>query len=88
MPLYNLPFYVGDKKLDSQIHQNWKEGDLKSYSTNNILIEFDKGKHSKPILYLPGYMSFKIKNITEIDLENLSGSVNGTLLFSFYYGDL
>ena len=37
---------------------------------------------------MPCYVRLKVKNIKEFDLEKLSGIVNATLLFSFYYGNL
>ncbi len=38
--------------------------------------------------YLPGYYRVKVKNFTEMDLENLSAVMNATVILTIYYGDL
>lgn len=37
---------------------------------------------------MPCYVRFKVKEIEAIDIEGLQGTISGTLLFSFYYGNL
>lgn len=37
---------------------------------------------------MPCYVRFKVKELLNIDIEGLQGQVSGTLLFSFYYGNL
>jgi hypothetical protein len=45
-------------------------------------------KGGKIIYYLPAYVRFKVKELLSLDIEGLQGEVSGTLLFSFYYGNL
>lgn len=47
-----------------------------------------ESKKNRTLIYLPCYVRFKVKEIISIDIEGLQGTVSGTLLFSFYYGDL
>ena len=45
-------------------------------------------KDSRTLYYLPCYVRFKVKELVHIDIERLQATVSGTLLFSFYYGNL
>lgn len=54
-------------------------------NTNSVLVEEQK---DKIIYYLPCYIRFKVKSVKQLEIEALSGTISGTLLFSFYYGDL
>jgi hypothetical protein len=45
-------------------------------------------KKTRTLYYLPCYVRFKVKELLNIDIEGLQSSVAGTLLFSFYYGNL
>jgi len=47
-----------------------------------------KDEDQKICYYLPCYVRFKVKEIGEVNIEGLKGAVSGTLLFSFYYGDM
>ena len=37
-------------------------------------------------MYLPGYMRLKFKNFVSLDLQNLGGEINVTIIFAVYYG--
>lgn len=39
-------------------------------------------------VYLPGYLRLKFKNFVSLDLPNLSGEMNATLIYNIYYGAL
>lgn len=67
------------------IRSDSEETSLLNISTNQVLIEESK---DKTIYYLPCYIRLKVKTIKELEIEKLSGVVSGTLLFSFYYGNL
>jgi hypothetical protein len=38
--------------------------------------------------YIPVYCRLKVKNVTSIDYESLSGTVNVDIIISVYYGGL
>lgn len=38
--------------------------------------------------YLPCYVRFVVKEITKVNVAEMQAEVLGTLLFTFYYGDL
>jgi hypothetical protein len=52
--------------------------------TNCVLLE--EGKEN--VIYLPAYLRIKIKNFTEMDLEQLKAEMNSTFIFSVFYGGL
>jgi hypothetical protein len=55
--------------------------------TRRVIIE--KGdKPSKDIYYVPGFFRLKVKNFTEMNLDNLDAQMNATIIFSVYYGPL
>lgn len=59
----------------------------KSVDTRKVLVE--KGKEeSKNVYYIPGYFRLKVKNFTEMNLDNLDASMNATIIFTVYYGNL
>jgi hypothetical protein len=45
-------------------------------------------KSNRTLYYLPCYIRFKVKEISSLDIEGLQAVISGTLLFSFYYGNL
>jgi hypothetical protein len=61
---------------------------LSSFDTSKIIKESNGTKESKNIYYVPGYFRLKVKNFTEMNLDNLDAEFNGTIVFSIYYGDL
>ena len=55
--------------------------------TSKVIIE--KGeKPSKDIYYIPGFFRLKVKNFTEMNLDNLDAQMNATIIFSIYFGML
>ena len=58
---------------------------LLNLNTNDILVEEKKDKIT---YFLPCYVRIKVKSVKQLEIESLSGMISGTLLFSFYYGNL
>lgn len=54
--------------------------------TTNVVFKEDKKK--KVTYYLPCYVRFKVKELINVDIDDLTASVSGTLLFSFCYGNM
>ena len=55
--------------------------------TSKVIIE--KGeKPSKDIYYIPGFFRLKVKNFTEMNLDNLDAQMNATIIFSIFFGML
>jgi len=53
--------------------------------TRKVILESgEKGK--KDIYYIPGFFRLKVKNFTEMNLDNLDAQMNATIIFSIYYG--
>ena len=45
-------------------------------------------KNNAITYYIPVYCRLKVKNVTSIDYESLSGTVNVDIIISVYYGGL
>ena len=45
-------------------------------------------KKKKNTYFLPCYVRFKVKELINVNIDDLTASVSGTLLFSFSYGNL
>jgi hypothetical protein len=59
------------------------------YALNTNKVIFEKGKSkSKDVYYIPGYLRYKVKNFTEMNLDNLEGCTNATVIFNVYYGTI
>lgn len=43
---------------------------------------------NKETFYLPVYMRFKIKNVDEINMDNMTASINGALIMTIHYGQM
>ena len=56
---------------------------LNSKPSNYVMID-----EEKKTIYLPGYLRIKVKNFTEMSLENLDAQINATLIFNLYYGNI
>ena len=45
-------------------------------------------KKKKILYYLPCYVRFKVKELLNINIEELTATVSGTLLVTIYYGNM
>lgn len=59
---------------------------IENFTTNRILRHSRGGKEF--IFYLPAYFRLNLKNIIAIELENLQGTINCTLLLTINYKGL
>ena len=71
------------KHLNSKMME--RESDQARERLTNCVL-YEDGKEN--ILYLPAYLRIKIKNFTEMDLEQLKAEMNSTFIFSVFYGDI
>ena len=55
--------------------------------TSKVILERGD-KPSKDVYYIPGFFRLKVKNFTEMNLDNLDAQMNATIIFSIYYGSL
>ena len=55
--------------------------------SNAVLFEQEK-KKNEDIYYVPAYVRLKVKNFTEMNLDSLDSQMNGTLLFTVFFGDM
>jgi hypothetical protein len=56
-------------------------------NTSKVIIERGE-KPSKDIYYIPGFFRIKVKNFTEMNLDNLDAQMNATIIFTVYFGSL
>lgn len=55
------------------------------FTTNEVLRE---SKKKKTIYYIPCYVRFKVKELLNINIDDLTATVSGTLLVTIYYGNM
>ena len=53
--------------------------------TNQVLVE---RKKDATTYYLPTYIRFKVKDVDRLDIGSLEGSIEGTMLLTFHYGEI
>jgi hypothetical protein len=59
--------------------------DTMQIDTRKVIQE---GEGSKATYYIPGFLRVKVKNFTEMNLENLDAQMNAAIIFTVYYGSL
>jgi hypothetical protein len=68
--------------MENHNHSSTAKQDL---STKEVLVQ---KRSDKLVYFIPCYVRLKVKSISDLDMVKASGTIDGTLLFSYYYGNL
>ena len=71
------------KRMQNQIHQETE--DPKFIKLEEV---YKKIKKNETHYYLPCYVRLLVKEISNINVAEMQAEVVGTLIFTFYYGNL